>query len=160
MNFLELNIQFQEEYKRLDLLCKDMLSSTEGVSEYLRQMEIVSFSGQRLLFTWETDYKNLKHYRWIRNQLAHEVGTLNSEFCTYSDIEWITTFYQRVLATDDPLSMLRKIQREENRTREKVETESIPSQSKVIMKNNADNKEKEKVSFWKRIARKFKSLFH
>lgn len=37
-----LSIEFQEEYKRLDRLCKDYLASAEGVSEYIRQMESTS----------------------------------------------------------------------------------------------------------------------
>ena len=38
------NTVFQEEYKRLDALCRDVFVSRDGVSEYIRQMEVVSYA--------------------------------------------------------------------------------------------------------------------
>ncbi len=157
MNSLELNIQFQEEYKRLDLLCKDMLHSTEGVSEYLRQMDAMFSYTRKLSPTWDTDYKQLKHYRWVRNQLAHEVGTLNSAMCTWGDIEWITEFYQRILATDDPLAVTRRIRREEE-SRQQTNRKSNSVQSKEY-DNNYSKEESKKDSAWSRFIRKLKNFF-
>ena len=65
---IELNIEFQEEYKRLDSPCKDIFYSKDGVSEYIRQMESVAFADRRFYADWEKDYKLLKHLSWIRNQ--------------------------------------------------------------------------------------------
>ena len=157
MNFWELNIQFQEEYKRLDSLCKDMLHSAEGVSDYLRQMESTFSYTRKLSPTWETDYKQLKHYRWVRNQLSHEVGTLNSEFCTQSDIEWITDFYQRILSTDDPLAVTRRI-REEETSRRQVFAKSHSVKSETHNEGYSE-KETKKVSAWSRFIRKLKEFF-
>lgn len=102
-----LNLEFQEEYKRLDCLCKDYLSSAEGVSEYIRQMEKMPWSSRRYVPTWEDDYKKLKHVRWIRNQLAHEVGTLNSDICTEADTDWVQSFHNRIIDGSDPFTVIR-----------------------------------------------------
>ncbi len=109
---LTLNLEFQEEYKRLDRLCKDYLSSAEGVSEYIRQMESTPWSNRRYVFTWEDDYKQLKHVRWVRNQLAHEVGTLNSDICTEDDLDWVQSFYNRIMDGSDPFTVIRKAKAE------------------------------------------------
>ena len=110
---LDLNVEFQEEYKRLDRLCKDYLSSTEGVSEYVRQMESTPPFDRRYVFTWEDDYKQLKHVRWVRNQLAHEVGTLDSDICTEDDLDWVQSFYDRIMNGSDPFTIMRKAKAEE-----------------------------------------------
>ena len=110
---LTLNLDFQEEYKRLDRLCKDYLSIAEGVSEYIRQMEATPWSNRRYVLTWEDDYKQLKHVRWVRNQLAHEVGTLNSDICTEDDLYWVQSFYNRIINGSDPFTVIRKSKAEE-----------------------------------------------
>jgi len=112
---LELNITFQEKYKKLDNLCKDCYGSKEGISEYINQMEKNHQSGLRLIPNWDDDYKQLKHSRWIRNQLAHETGTLYLDVCSKNDIEFITIFYNNILNTKDPLAVLQKIIKEKNR---------------------------------------------
>ena len=112
-SMLTLNLEFQEEYKRLDRLCKDYLSSAEGVSEYIRQMEATPWSNRLYVFTWEDDYKQLKHVRWVRNQLAHEVGSLNSDICTEDDLDWVQSFYNRILNGSDPFTIIREAKAEE-----------------------------------------------
>ncbi len=110
---LTLNLEFQEEYKRLDRLCKDCLSNAEGVSEYIRQMESTPWCNRRYALTWEDDYQQLKHVRWVRNQLAHEVGTLNSDICTEADLDWVKRFYNRIINGSDPFAVIRKAKAEE-----------------------------------------------
>lgn len=105
---ITLNLEFQEEYKRLDRLCKDCLSSGEGVSEYIRQMDSTPLHNHRFIDNWDRDYKKLKHVRWIRNQLAHEVGTLRSDICTKDDLGWVQSFYDKILNGSDPLTVVRK----------------------------------------------------
>lgn len=105
-----LSIEFQEEYKRLDRLCKDYLASAEGVSEYIRQMESTSIHDRCYVCSWENDYKQLKHVRWIRNQFAHEVGTLNSNICTEADLIWVINFHNRIIDGNDPFTIIRKAQ--------------------------------------------------
>ena len=36
-------MEFQEEYKRLDRLCKETLQSEQGVTQYIEQMKKVAF---------------------------------------------------------------------------------------------------------------------
>ena len=106
MNYL--CVEFQEEYKRLDRLCKDYLRSKEGVSEYIRQMESTSWYERGYVYTWEEDYKQLRHIRWVRNQLAHEVGTLNSDICSEEDLAYVKSFYSRIIGGNDPFTLIRK----------------------------------------------------
>lgn len=113
-------ITFQEEYKRLDQLCRDCLNSKDGVSEYIRQMEDKKYSGSYLVLSWDNDYRCLKHVRWVRNRLAHEVGSLEAGLCTEEDVKFIVDFRERILSAEDPLAVLRKHQKEEEqRKREK-----------------------------------------
>ncbi len=130
---LTLSLEFLEEYKRLERLCKDYLSRTEGVSEYIRQMEETTWSNRRYVSTWEDDYKQLKHVRWVRNQLAHEVGALDSDICTESDIDWVKNFYDRIIDGRDPFTTIRKAKEEEARLvkqREQARKAEAVAQSK------------------------------
>lgn len=103
----DLNIDFMDLYKRADRFIKDAYSSSEGVSEYIRLMESCFISGNANVQGWKSDYDNLKHIRWIRNQLAHEVS-YDSDICSESDYEWLDDFYKRLFSSDDPLGTLRK----------------------------------------------------
>ncbi len=104
----DLNIDFMDLYKRTDRFIKDAYSSSEGVSEYIRLMEAVFNRGSVKIQGWKSDYDNLKHIRWIRNQLAHEVS-YDSDICAETDYEWLESFYERLFSAEDPLAMLRKI---------------------------------------------------
>ncbi len=104
----DLNIDFMDLYKRTDRFIKDAYSSSEGVSEYIRLMDTDFIRGSTNIRGWKSDYNNLKHIRWIRNQLAHEVS-YNSDICSVIDYEWLEEFYKRLFSSDDPLATLRKI---------------------------------------------------
>lgn len=103
----DLNIDFLDLYKRVDRFIRDAYASSEGVSEYLRQMEQNDFKGRNLVPNWATDYNWLKRLRWIRNQLSHEVG-YDSDICEEVDYLWLEEFRSRLYAANDPMSMLRK----------------------------------------------------
>lgn len=105
--------EFQEAYKSLDKLCREYLSGYDGVSGYIRLMEN-EWYGEHYVSTWNKDLKMLKHVRWVRNQLSHEVGTLESDICSWSDLEFVDDFYKRIINTTDPLAMLRQAQKIEN----------------------------------------------
>ncbi|MDE6302374.1 MAG: hypothetical protein K2M36_02150 [Clostridia bacterium] len=147
---LEWNVKFQEEYKRLDALCKDLFSSKEGISEYIREMENTPYEYRNLVSGWDLCYKQLKHMRWMRNQFAHEVGTLNSDLCTYDDILWIRALYTQILHVCDPLAIVGKAQRA--RTQQNVS----PSQRKYQQANVEYNPP---ISLWKRIKLAIKKWF-
>ena len=103
----ELNIEFLDLYKRVDRFIRDAYASSEGVSEYLRQMEQNNFKGRSLVPTWTMDYDRLKRLRWIRNQLSHEVG-YDADLCEETDYLWLEEFRRRLYAADDPMAILRK----------------------------------------------------
>lgn len=147
-----LSIDFQETYKRLDRLCKDYLSSNEGVSEYIRQMENTAWIDRRYVVSWEADYKQLKHVRWVRNQLAHEVGTLEAGICTTDDLNYIKDFYNRILNGNDPFTLIRKakeIEREQQKEKQRLH----PKATTVA------NSQQQKRSLWDRIVAKIKNWF-
>ncbi len=149
---LTLNLEFQEEYKRLDRLCRDYLSSREGVSEYIRQMESTPFCNRRYVFTWEDDYKQLKHIRWIRNQLAHEVGTMNSDICTVYDLDWVQNFYNRIMNGSDPFTIMRKAD-EAHRTKQQT-----PKRRATTITDPQPTQPEP--SFWGRLISNIKMFFH
>lgn len=178
---LTLNVKFQEEYKRLDRLCKDYLSSTEGVSEYIRQMELTPQADRWYVYTWESDYKQLKHMRWVRNQLAHEVGTLDSDICTEEDLSWVQCFYDRIMDGQDPFTTIRKAKEEihrrarrqaqlrkaeaELRARRQAEAKAAGEAASTKQLEPAEfvgkdgRSEPSRPSLWSRLTRKIKNLF-
>lgn len=99
-----LDNEFFEEYKRLDRLCSDMFSSRIGVSAYIEAMEAKAAQGQFLISSWDSDYRALKHIRWVRNQIAHDSGVV--QISSDSDLIFTEDFYRRVLSRQDPLALL------------------------------------------------------
>lgn len=144
---IELNVQFQEKYKQLDSLCKDIFSSAEGVSVYIKEMESTNWQLRRYITDWDIIYKQLKHLRWIRNQLAHEVGAFNSDLATESDLKWLTDFYSSILKRTDPLAEAGKIE------------QKILSQRNISNTTQKQPPNTVKTSFWGRIKAKIKSWF-
>ena len=96
---------FMTSYKRLDNLCKDM--NGIGISGYIEDMEKIKaeiFSVK----TWKDDYYQLKHYRYIRNRIAHDNDAYEENLCTPYDTEWLENFYQQILNRTDPLAQYYK----------------------------------------------------
>lgn len=112
----DLNIDCMDLYKRVDRFIRDANSSTEGVSEYIRQMEQNDFKGRRYVATWGADYDKLKRLRWIRNQLSHDVG-YDSDICEDADYDWLETFSHRLYSANDPLSAMNKAENAERQRR-------------------------------------------
>ena len=98
-------LEFLEEYKNLDELCKQILSSDKGISEYIDEME-KEYEAKFKVSCWEKDYKRLKKMRWIRNKLVHEPNSFSDELIHKEDIEWLHTFRSRILECSDPYSLL------------------------------------------------------
>lgn len=106
MNNIE--IELVQEYKRLDLLLKDMFETETGVSEYISRMENVR-NAAGLVSGWNRDLEKLKRIRHIRNKIMHDEGY---SFCEDDDIDYIVDFYDRLLDQDDPLAKLRKYKKQ------------------------------------------------
>ena len=92
-------------YKRLDNLCRDM--NGVGVTGYLKDMEQLP-GGAYLVPGWKEDYLQLKHYRYLRNRIVHEVNAEEEDLCSATDVVWLEAFYGRILGTTDPLALYRK----------------------------------------------------
>lgn len=97
-----------DEFKRVDAMCRDMLNSDKGVGTYIELMEMSPMSTRYRIANWDNDYKQLKHIRWVRNQLAHETGYVE---CTADDVEWLKDFHQRLLKCEDPLAKAEQLNR-------------------------------------------------
>ena len=97
--------RFFEQYKKLDNLCKDLLNNNQGVSAYIKEMEKIPIFERQLVKSWDSDYKMLKHIRWVRNDIAH--SDYQSE-CTEGDIAYARNFYTRIMKQEDPFSIINK----------------------------------------------------
>jgi hypothetical protein len=98
---------FMDAYKRLEKLCKDALQDEKGVSAYLELMEKTP-RGAAKVENWEADYKQLKHYRWMRNKIAHDPEHTEETMCKSADEKWLKDFYKRIMEQTDPLALYRK----------------------------------------------------
>lgn len=134
----ELNVEFLEEYKRLDKLCKELLNSSEGVSSYICEMEMTPYEATANIPTWEATYNEIKHYRWMRNQLVHEIS-LDEDFCKKEDIEGVKNLYELMFKTQDPLSIADRSKQNDY----------------YYSKNNTNSKSQD--SIWNKIVSKIKS---
>lgn len=110
-----LNDTFLEEFKRLDKLCKEMYQSDKGITSYIEDMKHVSPYESRCIPNWDFDLKQLTNLRHLRNRLTHDVGTLNINMCTQSDINWLHSFYGRIFNQTDPIALLCRNKREQSK---------------------------------------------
>lgn len=97
-------MSFIESYKRLDNLCKDLFMSETGVTTYIYNMEYIMYPRFQII-NWDSDYKKLKQYRYIRNQIVHENSANEANLCNENDLQWIEQFYQRIIHRTDPLAL-------------------------------------------------------
>ena len=118
--------EFFEEYKHLDKLCGDMYSCRNGISEYIDQMDNKSYKGSPLIPSWNSDYKMLKHIRWVRNQIAHDSGSY--QVSEPEDLEFVRNFYDRIFSGQDPLTLLRK---EEEKAAERIKNHNTQQTTPV-----------------------------
>ena len=153
----DLNIDFMDLYKSVDKFIRDAYSSSEGVSEYIRQMENNDFKGRRYVATWAADYDKLKHLRWIRNQLSHEVG-YDSDICEDADYAWLETFRSRLYSANDPMAMLNRAEKAEQKRlaeeQRRRQAQAHKQQSKTDSKNIPAQQARESTkhkTLWQRI---------
>lgn len=118
---------FIDSYKHLEKLCGEILNDDRRVSAYIDEM-LNTPNGSYYVRTWESDLKNLKHYRWVRNQISHEPGCTEQNMCEPEDEVWLEEFYSRIMNGTDPLTLYRKATR--TRTADKpssTHTQDIPT---------------------------------
>ena len=75
---------FIESYKHLEKLCGEVLNDDRRISAYIDEM-INTPRGCYLVRGWDDDLKQLKHYRWVRNQIAHEPDCTEQNMCEPCD---------------------------------------------------------------------------
>ena len=100
-------MSFIDSYKRLEKLCSEIYNDNHGVSSYIDEM-INTPIGARYVPGWEEDLKQLKHYRWVRNQIVHDPGCTEENMCEYGDAQWLDNFRSRIMAANDPLAQYHK----------------------------------------------------
>ena len=100
-------MNFISSYKTLEKLCSDIYGDNHGISTFIDEMQN-NPRGSYLIRGWDDDLKQLKHYRWVRNQIVHEPDCSEDNMCDVGDTEWIDTFYSRIMDQTDPLAMYRK----------------------------------------------------
>ena len=100
-------MSFIDSYKRLEKLCSEIYNDNHGVSSYIDEM-INTPIGARYVSGWDEDLKQLKHYRWVRNQLVHDPGCTEENMCEYGNAQWLDNFRSRIMEANDPLAQYRK----------------------------------------------------
>ena len=100
-------MSFIDSYKRLEKLCSEIYNDNHGVSSYIDEM-INTPIGARYVSGWDEDLKQLKHYRWVRNQIVHDPGCTEENMCEYEDAQWLDNFRSRIMEANDPLALYRK----------------------------------------------------
>ena len=58
---------------------------------------------------WNDEYRQLKHIRWLRNQIAHSAESVE---CSQADLDWLKGFHNRLLTQQDLLAKAHRIIKE------------------------------------------------
>ena len=104
----QINIDFFEAYKSLEKICNEIYGQNNGVTLYISEMEGTSQFDSNRISGWDNDLKELKRVRHIRNSMAHE-GSFDDTACNAEDIFFVKQFYDRIMRTEDPLAVKRKL---------------------------------------------------
>lgn len=140
-------MEFINSYKRLEKLCNEIYDSNHGISAYIDDMLRLT-SASRYVSSWDNDLKQLKHYRWIRNQIAHEPNCTEENMCEYGDARWIDDFYDRIMNQSDPLAMYRKATRPQPAAKPKQQCPSPQLQHTYFVQPVSSKKKARKATGW------------
>ena len=90
--------RFLKAYTRVEAFLRDAYGETsgEGVAQYLEQLRTSGIPTAR-----GSAYANLKHWRHLRTQIAHESA---EGVCGWEDVAALEDFYIRLLHAEDPLT--------------------------------------------------------
>lgn len=98
---------FIDSYKNLEKICGEILNDNRRLSAYIDEMNRI-LNGSYHVNGWDDDLKQLKHYRWIRNQIVHQPDCTEENMCEPEDTQWLNNFYSRIMNQTDPLAMYAK----------------------------------------------------
>ena len=101
---------FIDSYKHLEKLCGEVLNDDRRISAYIDEM-LSTPRGSYYVRTWDEDLKNLKHYRWVRNQISHDPCCTEQNMCEPEDELWLDEFYSRIMNQTDPLALYHRATR-------------------------------------------------
>ena len=101
-----IQIELLEEYKYVDAICRDMLGAEKGVSAYIEQLDKTPGTVRYWITEWNDEYRQLKHIRWLRNQIAHSTGSVE---CSQADVDWLKGFHNRLLTQQDLLAKAHRV---------------------------------------------------
>ncbi len=118
-------MSFIDSYKRLEKICSEIYGDNHSLSIYIDEM-IGNPNGSYYVSGWNEDLRQLKHYRWVRNQIVHEPECTEESMCDPDDIQWLDNFYSRIMSTNDPLTLYSK-----------VENQLKPQKSKEVNLSNS-----------------------
>ncbi len=88
------NMEFMDLYKSVDNKLKNILGTDKGVTEYISILERRA-GGSKSTPEIRQDLKMLKHLRWARNKLAHEVD-YGTQILEPGDHEWLAAFRRKI----------------------------------------------------------------
>ena len=117
-----IQIELLEEYKYVDAICRDMLGAEKGVSAYIEQLDETPVTVRYWITEWNDEYRQLKHIRWLRNQIAHSTGYVE---CTQSDLDWLKGFHNRLLTQQDLLAKARRVIQESQIQKQQQQAKTI-----------------------------------
>ena len=140
-------MEFINSYKRLEKLCNEIYDSNHGISAYIDDMAKLT-SASFYVFNWNDDLKQLKHYRWIRNQIAHEPNCTEENMCEYGDAQRIDDFYDRIMNQSDPLAMYRKATKPQPAAKPKQQCQSPQLQYTYLVQPVSSKKKVRKATGW------------
>ena len=104
-------MSFMDAYKSLEKLCGEIYDDQHGVSLYIDEM-LHTPDGSFYVAGWKEDLKQLKHYRWVRNQIVHEPGCTEANMCSPKDTRWLLQFHSRIRKANDPLAQYQKAKKQ------------------------------------------------
>lgn len=102
-------IELLDEYKYVDKICREMFGTEKGVTAYIEQLDETPVTVRYWITEWNNEYRQLKHIRWLRNQIAHSTGYVE---CTQYDLDWLKYFHNRLLTQQDLLAKAHRVIKE------------------------------------------------
>ncbi len=145
---------FDENFKRLDNICKDIYDDSSGkggVTLYINEMKREKIDKYKPE-SWKSDLDKLFHYRDIRNKYSHQVGFSEVDMVDESDATWLSQFHTRILNQTDPLSIYQRNEREERERLLKTKVRSNKKTAGGFQNPSAPFAEYEKNSSFARVA--------
>ncbi len=136
-----IDMEYFNEYKSVEKICNEMYGEN-GVSAYINDMQNCTSREKRFIVNWDKKLKDLKHLRWLRNQIAHDNEIYE---VTEQDLSDIKLFHDELLTQQDPLALLykeiesTKKKQQEYKLRQRAQQKTIQNPEYNTTTNNQDD---------------------